>query len=808
MTSTLTLYKNCKIIPERNFSVDRISTYLTTFTGTNILTISDFQYLKIFLDMSVKINKGQESLTFINSNNFNYAKIVQDSATYYFFIIGKEWRSEECIQLNLKMDVVNTFKWGEGFEASSLTRVLREHKDRIGEQISTDLFIEAEGEYDSENTRITFNFRIGSGDLTEDTSVYPISVNGFSYTDYDFIDLTYDEDTNSTYADFVFLGVSNLGESFFATFEVEGSISPRLIDLYSEGINPVLYKKEYGDLVNESTKWYLIYNKGSGDAVECYLAPNNTAQVSIEGGKITSASDLTSGKYYILSNFYNSGKRIKILAGSNVYQISFGDTLTTYDYHDYVLVRNDSNIEIYRNLLIQNKLSGKWHTAKKYLVATTSSVSFETDETSIILAVTDTFPTHLSKTFNTTEITFTSTSTPATLNSIDSLDKTISTLYKIIALPYAPTQIIYSRDTELVYFGPEWEYDNTYGFLKLKDLNTKFLNTIESIVQDPIRDNLSMGQIVPSKSDSRNDFYESKLFHSEYYQPKFIYDSFTFTFQLEKIDYEEYLNNTKPYFSFDFVMTSTINSKFLFKFYYPLTYSTEDYDNVAPVSRNNEEPIYNDEYLTYLRTAYRYDLKTIQRQNTTSWLGTGLSIVGGGITTALGAMTANPFAVASGVTTLITGIANNLMNTIAGQNQREQNLEAKLATLKAQTFSVSGSDDIDLLEAYSNNRAKLAVYSPSPRMKKLLGDLFYYTGYICDEMKVPSLDTRIWFNFLQCELVFKGGSTYTKNLTEELINELKKKYLEGVTFLHYNEDTIIRWDFEQEKENWESFLFS
>ena len=45
-TSTLTLYKNCLIVPERNFVVEDIEAYLGTFLPADKIVISDFQYLR------------------------------------------------------------------------------------------------------------------------------------------------------------------------------------------------------------------------------------------------------------------------------------------------------------------------------------------------------------------------------------------------------------------------------------------------------------------------------------------------------------------------------------------------------------------------------------------------------------------------------------------------------------------------------------------------------------------------------------------------------------------------------------------
>ena len=76
MTSTLILYKHCKIREEKLFIVDDISSYLATLSKE---TITGFQYQRQGMSLRVKINKSQTGLDFIANNDFNYASIQNDS---------------------------------------------------------------------------------------------------------------------------------------------------------------------------------------------------------------------------------------------------------------------------------------------------------------------------------------------------------------------------------------------------------------------------------------------------------------------------------------------------------------------------------------------------------------------------------------------------------------------------------------------------------------------------------------------------------------------------------------------------------
>ena len=84
------------------------------------------------------------------------------------------------------------------------------------------------------------------------------------------------------------------------------------------------------------------------------------------------------------------------------------------------------------------------------------------------------------------------------------------------------------------------------------------------------------------------------------------------------------------------------------------------------------------------------------------------------------------------------------------------------------------------------------------------------------ETKVPVVNTRYWFNFLQCEAVFENGEKTIgtpprvqglRGLTAEVLDELTMKFAEGVTFFHAHQigDDYF-WNVEQTKENWEVSL--
>ena len=147
------------------------------------------------------------------------------------------------------------------------------------------------------------------------------------------------------------------------------------------------------------------------------------------------------------------------------------------------------------------------------------------------------------------------------------------------------------------------------------------------------------------------------------------------------------------------------------------------------------------------------------------------------------------------------GITGQIVNNIQTQAQGEQSIQQKLEEASRQAVSVASSDDIDLLTAYSGNRAKFVLYNISDRMKKLVGDLFYYCGYKLDVQDIPNITSRYWFNFVQAELVLNDSN----NLSSDIEEDIKARFRDGVTFFHYRNE---QFNLAQDKENWEISLLS
>jgi len=749
-SSKITIYVIEELIPNKNFIIEDIDTFVESYGY--IIQINDFQYIKNSLNLNIKVDLSQTSLG-VGAENLNYLSIKNsdESRKYYYFITNKVWRGESTIELQLSMDTLNTFRWGEDYLVDKKTLVMREHKDRVK--------------------------------LMEGSTLASPS------------------------------------------FE-------RIVHLMSEGINSPLYKMREEEIVDKkNTSWSLMYQNRDAisptdynqvNPVDCYLMTNDKQNVVYaQTNKVINPSDLPdSGSYPSTSAwFFNP----------NVQEnIEFKDSNGVIHRMGYPYPRNHW-VNFYAIVLQKESASTIALARVKYTRDINGNLNYEIVESAFGLTYVEILnspstiyyrlcmnrlPETTSEIYSTSETDFINESldwsshqTTSTLDT-SSIDRTDSKIIKIINLPYCPTS--YELETisgeEYITFAPVWTIETANKRLKLNE-NQPFMNEIIT----PSRINPFDVMVIDWTSDPdekpnptrlRKDYMESKIYHSDFYAPKFVYDSFNLTFRCENLDFEQYWNTRNIEqedglgFEVDFVMTRNIVSKFLFLFpRYITKYSNMDYENVVCVSRNNEEVLYTSQYINYLRTGYNYDLKSKERAEIQMGLGLGASTI------------ASLLGIVGGVASQNYGVAVLGAISLATQSisyaksvaDMESNISRKLEETQRQAISVKNADDLDLLTAYSNNRAKMCFYEISPTMKQALLDMFYYCGYTTQEQKSPDVSTRYWFNFLQCKLIVNVQS----NISQLIIDDIKTKFEEGCTFFHNHNNT---WDIEQVRENYETWI--
>ena len=834
-------YSKWELIPSKLFVVDNIEEYLLSKSP---LTINNFQYIKNDLEIGINVDLVQAISQPLTTFSFKYVSIQNDNELIHYYFVKKAiWRSKNCVRLELVMDVLNTFKEGTDYTFKANTKINREHKDRfipknyiITMNISEIISI---GGTLHDNDLIDVKFMVGleemlacKGKILDFHAFYPEN----KYLTFS-LNNTYDIKQalfliRSSLSSIIVCQSLDPDESM--TFKLSSATYDcslyRNIDKTPENIVPLLVcDNTIAENVEHQTSklqgdWYLLYrNQNDPDPdtllnpVECYLFADTEKNVNsgvITSGKLTPTS-LIDGKYYyariqekdsfgteLIAQSITTSTGITIskdtLGGGSVYGI----------YVEITKNRNNTmNVSVFRYLTGDSQVHYvasyfdldyiQLNNLPFYYVLSNSEISYTSLYRNAI--------------WN-SESSWSNTDSYNIINPITLLDRTDAKNIKLIKLPYCPYDFTISGTMIDISSDPNWDYTyfeqaNNIDFyaLKLHYLDTKLEGTIEDTQFNPL-DYLyfnTLGNIDKSLTHLREQAnYESKLYHSEFFTPTFYYDSFAFKFELEKCDlFTIFANYTKTSVKNEikFDMTKTINSKFMFTFKnYEVLNNDQNYSKYLPIARNNEEVLYNVPYINYIRTGYQYDVKNKNISNISNALGVGLST--GSLAVSL-AMPSAPLKVA-GVVASVVSMAMSVKNAVVTAVQNDNSLKQKITQYQNQTSSVAGSDDVDLMSIYAENRLQYLEYEPRAEMEKLIFDLFFYAGYRSERMGVPSHNSRINFDYLECDASIESIATIPNECLDELVNCFKN----GVTYLHKTTRTTDKWDFEQKYENWEKWL--
>lgn len=388
---------------------------------------------------------------------------------------------------------------------------------------------------------------------------------------------------------------------------------------------------------------------------------------------------------------------------------------------------------------------------------------------------------------------------------IDSLNRLDPRLVKIIKLPYCPVQFYK--------ISPLWEVataeEGLPGFLLYKGNGLPDLGS-EAFASIDLAPEMRYLVVNVGERNTKDMDNESKLFHSEFHTVKAVYDSFSYPIEMERFTNikTNYINNVP----ISFKPTSTINSKMGFKFYLENigTYvHDKDWGSYMLVSRNNEDLILNSEYINYIKNGYNYDKKAnalaMENQILSTLLGAGVSVAS--TAAAVGSYFTGPVGMVSAIG-LGANAVSSAMSTVSNvaslgrlQETQDNSMKQKLAQLKAQSATVAGTDDVDLMTWYSDNRLHLMRYDLPDYVRSAIYDYFDMVGYKVNLYETPKVDTRIWYNFLQCNPVFKEQGT--GKLKQAWLDDLRNRYMTGVTIFH-NRNGV--YNFEQRYENWEKWI--
>ena len=422
---------------------------------------------------------------------------------------------------------------------------------------------------------------------------------------------------------------------------------------------------------------------------------------------------------------------------------------------------------------------------------------------------------------------------------LSSLDRTLPTLVKIMALPYCPTSIKINGTIE----------SGTYNFMfdanvieietpDAKETRLVYRNSVAPDFGKYINDySIDLKYSTESDLDKNYSSYEyflnnglnsitlkdisnePKLLNSTYTNYRFVYDNVSKNIRMEDI----VPTSDKLTISTWYMPTNTIDSKILFKFDLNDNYQEiYDWDKVLISTRDNEIPIYNSEYLNYIRYGYKTErenmLATAAAQQQQSYTNAALGAGGGMLSGALvgakvgslaGGIGAIPGAVIGAVVGLAAGIAAgaasiNAVNTTIENAQRS--MSQKLLELQNTASTViNGSAAPDLMTNYSGNRLHFMLYEMPLLLKNALYDKLFYCGYSHPVQEKPEMNNRVIFNYIQCVPVFINESTSRYNY---YMADIKDRFNTGITKYHdisslqdKNSNQLYT-DWIQDYENW------
>lgn len=198
--------------------------------------------------------------------------------------------------------------------------------------------------------------------------------------------------------------------------------------------------------------------------------------------------------------------------------------------------------------------------------------------------------------------------------------------------------------------------------------------------------------------------------------------------------------------------------------YYIEGYRGEDNGKTYNITNTtvNDLPLKSDAYLNYL-----------SQNRATATTGIALSLAGSAVTLGLG--------IASGgiALPLLAGSALQGVSTVGAELAKRKDLQTTPDSLKQAGNNIAFSfvdDSIDL---------RHMRFEIDGTFKKILGDFFAVYGYKCNELKIPNLKSRYYYNYIKMYQANIYGDIDNDELTR-----IRQIFEAGVTFWHYNEGDI------------------
>lgn len=354
------------------------------------------------------------------------------------------------------------------------------------------------------------------------------------------------------------------------------------------------------------------------------------------------------------------------------------------------------------------------------------------------------------------------------------------TLYQVFLIPYFKSSLFSFKEmvgTKPVFNSITTNWVYYYGTPPFTNLNNQIMIYLGQIFPYEIELS-SLGVSLPSFSITTGDKVktnESKLFNFQFRH----FSLTNYHNNDNEIDYS-FFNNEKPYYNI--TLGDTPKAKLYLKNY----------------RNDNSGNIYNsiDETFGYadLKTSkwldYCYNNKATMKSGLQSKVLFGLgksaiSAVGGAVA---GGITGNP---AGAIAGSVTGLAQGLLNTGQMIDETKRSWH-DLQQAPDSVRSGGNSYEFDLINDYNSYYCR--KFSILEKNENIVYDYLYAYGYKCDEIKIPNLKSRYYFNYIR---IFKANILGELNIKK--INILQNIYRNGITIWHYrNSETFLINDYSKE----------
>ena len=555
----------------------------------------------------------------------------------------------------------------------------------------------------------------------------------------------------------------------------------RDIDKFDEGISPIKYRLTKDKITTDlDLDFYLIYrtNPEAEQTLECLCCASDRLQLGANAPTTNGIqyTDIPVGQSIIILGEENSaftieGQLIGAKSGyPGVYIQRNASNMSLYailkeNVTGAIIKENVTNVTL--NSYVKYNLMSKQY-AKNFLYLADAKYAVKHD-------------TVASYTINSTYV-----------SDFSAIDRTDTKLVKIIKMPYAPFELRKNSSNQLVAIDGFYEQNH---MLHLYNLDQEFLTTVDFQPINELAVTLPVTQI--NANTDHMPKLESKLFNSNYYTLKYIYDSFEKEFLLEH-SYPIVGASGAPSVTILFKQSNNISSNSLFDIQLQGYDEPTTYGEYLNVNRQNEVALFTNDYLNYIRSGFNYDKKVKQTQNVANWIGAGVSLVGAAASFAT-SYVSGPAGIAAGVA-LTTSAVATLTSAITTTVNNEISMAQKLAELKRQSSSVSNTEDINLLSYYNGNRLLVERDMISDEVQKSIYALFRLTGYACNDYGIPNFNTRLHYNFVQCRASFDESNW---KYGQDFLNDIRSRFETGITVYHRVDGT---YDWLQEKENFETWM--